>query len=73
MIKQSVTKLYRQHTTVVTGVPALVGKQLDLDVGDYLVWEVDSESDFVQVSKVVVRGKDDARKKRNPNRKNQGG
>lgn len=70
MKNQSVTKLYRQHTTVVTRVPTLVAKQLELNVGDFLVWQIDSESAFVQVSKVVAGGAHEARNKRNPTRKN---
>lgn len=69
MTKQCVTKLYRQHTTVVTGVPALVGEALELTVGDYLVWEVDKNSEFVQVSKVVAGGKVNVRNKGNSDRK----
>lgn len=56
MILKYVTKIYRQHTTLVTSIPFNVRAALELTSGDNLLWQVDENSDFVQISKVVPRG-----------------
>ena len=62
MVSQYVTKLHRQHTSVVTSVPRGVQRALELKSGEHLVWQVNEACQFVQVSKVVpggqYRGKD---------------
>jgi len=56
MHTEHVTKAYGQRTSVVTSIPYEVRLRLELTTGDYLVWQVDDSSDFVQISKVVARG-----------------
>jgi len=56
MVNQFVTKLYKQRTSTVTSVPVAVKQQLKLKKGDYLVWQVENNSNFVQISKVVTGG-----------------
>jgi len=73
MVNQYVTKIHRQHTSVVTSLPKAVREQLELTAGDNLFWEVDEASQFVQVCKVVRRGELNAANKRNSDRKDQGG
>lgn len=73
MVKPCVTKVHRQHNSVVTTVPVEVRVRLGLNAGDYIVWEVDDVSNFVQISKVVPGGSEDGGNKRNPDIKNQGG
>lgn len=69
MIRQYVTKTYKQRTTVVTSVPKAVRQQLELTRGGHLLWEVDENSDFVQCSSVVPRGKNYERSGGNSDRK----
>lgn len=53
MIGQYVTRTHRQHSTMVTSVPATVQKVLDLTKGCYLVWEVDSKHKIVTIRKIA--------------------
>lgn len=73
MALEYITKTYRQHATMVTSVPKEVRYQLELAMGEYLVWQVDSKSSFVQVSKVVPGGNEHGGDSRNPDRKDKGG
>jgi len=73
MVNQCVTKLYKQHTTVVSCIHPLVRKQLKVGAGDHLLWQVDEQSNFVQVSKVVFGGVQNEGDSRNSDRKDQGG
>lgn len=59
--RQYVTKLHRQHSSMVTSVPVMIRIHLELTNNDHLVWEVDDNSDFVQISKVVPMGKNHAK------------
>lgn len=70
---QHITKLYHQHTTVVSSIPAAVRAVLDLKIGDHVMWQVDDKSNFVQVCKVVPGGSSHGRSKGNPDRKDSGG
>jgi len=72
MVCQYVTKLYKQHTTVVTSVPIAVRDELGLKEGDNLLWEVDASTGFVQLCKVVRRGEINARDKRNSAKQDKG-
>lgn len=72
MVRQYVTKIHRQHTTAVTSIPKPVQTALELTSGDYLVWQVDKSSAFVQLSKVVAGGKNHGRGKKHSGRKNKG-
>lgn len=72
MTEQYVTRTHRQHTTIVTSIPKGVQMGLGLNKGDYLVWQVDGRSRFVQISKVVAGGKRNAKSDRNTGRKNPG-
>ena len=56
MVFKYMTKVYKQHTTMVTSLPIAVRDRLRLTKGDYLFWQVDRNSDFVQISKVEPRG-----------------
>lgn len=60
MIKEYVTKAYRQRTSMVTSVPIDVRIKLGLTIGDHIVWQVDESCNFVQLSKVVAGGNKDA-------------
>ena len=73
MVNPCVTKVHRQHNSVVTTVPVKVRVRLGLNAGDYIVWQVDDASNFVQISKVVAGGIQNGRGKRNTNRPNKGG
>lgn len=72
MVRQHVTKAYRQHGTTVTSVPLAVRVALDLKQGDYLMWQVDTASSFVQVCKVVPGGVENGGNSGNPDRKDKG-
>jgi len=69
MKNEYVTKVYRQRTSMVTSVPVDVRIRLGLSIGDHIVWQVDDESDFVQISKVVARGNKNDGAKRDIGRK----
>ena len=56
MTKHYITKLHRQHTTVVTSIPRAVQRVLEIKTGDHLIFQVNESSRFVQISKVVVAG-----------------
>ena len=73
MVYQYVTKAQRQHGTTVTSVPLAVKQALGLKQGDYLMWQVDIGSTFVQLSKVVTGGKNHGTDSRNTHREDQGG
>lgn len=73
MENQYVTKPYRQRSTTVTSVPVQVRNRLRLTKGDYLCWQVDMNSDFVQISKVVPGGKSNGRDTGNSDSEDQGG
>ncbi|MBA7706734.1 hypothetical protein ES703_115591 [subsurface metagenome] len=72
MAEQYVTRIHRQHTTVVTSIPKGVQSALELTSGEYLVWQVDRRSLFVQVSKVVAGGKRHDRGKGDSDKKDRG-
>ena len=72
MVHSCVTKVHRQHNSVVTTVPVEVRVRLGLNAGDYIVWEVDDVSNFVQISKVVSGGRKDIGSKRITNRPDSG-
>ncbi len=72
MVEQYVTRTHRQHTTVVTSIPKNVQHALKLTSGDYLVWQVDKSSAFVQLSKVVAGGEKHDRAKKHTGRKDKG-
>lgn len=73
MIYQYVTKVYRQHSTMITSVPKAVREELGITDQDNLLWEVDPVSGFVQMCKVVRRGEINAKDSRNSGRKDRGG
>ena len=73
MFYQYVTKLQQQHSTMVSSVPAAVRAVLGMKAGDHIMWQVDEESDFVQVCKVVPGRKSDVGIGTNTNQKDQGG
>ena len=56
MSKHYITKLHRQHTTVVTSIPKAVQRALDVKPGDHLIFQVNNSSRFVQISKVEPQG-----------------
>lgn len=66
MVNGCVTKVHRQHSSVVTTVPVEVRVRLGLSTGDYMLWQVDDVSNFVQISKVVAGGNKDVGDSRNP-------
>lgn len=73
MANTCITKIHRQHNSLVTTVPVEVRVRLGLNAGDYLVWQVGEVSNFVQISKVVPGGNKNGGDKRPSTRKNQGG
>lgn len=73
MIYQYVTKVYKQHQTIVTSIPKTVREELGIKRGDNLLWEVDMVTGFVQMCKVVPRGEIYGRDNRNSDRKDSGG
>lgn len=73
MVTECITKTYRQHATMVTSVPIEVRAQLDLAMGEYLVWQIDSNSPFVQVFKVIPGGNENVGDSRNTDRQDKGG
>lgn len=74
MVEQYVTKAHRQHTSVVTSIPKPVQQAMQLTSGDYLVFQVDKSSVFVQLSKLVARGdKHDRGTKHSDRESNAGG
>ena len=54
-----VHKITRQHGSFVVVVPMLVRSVLKLDPGDYLVFELDRDTNKVEVSKFETKGADD--------------
>ena len=73
MFYQYVTKLQQQHSTMVSSVPAAVRAVLGMKAGDHIMWQVDEESDFVQVCKVVPGGKSHGGDSGDSDRKDSGG
>lgn len=73
MATQYVTKVYGQRTSLVTSIPIGVRARLGLKKGGHLVWQVDEESNFVQILKVVARGNEHDRGKRDSDQKDKGG
>jgi len=69
MIHQHVTKVHNQHNSVVTTVPLNIRANLELKAGDFLLWQENTESNFVQISKVVAGGSENVRDSRNSDRK----
>lgn len=53
---QYITKVHKQHTSLMTSIPVHVQRQIELMKGDYLVWQVDENSDFVQICNFDARG-----------------
>lgn len=68
MSDQYVTKPYRQRTSMVTSLPIGVRVKLGLSNGDHIVWQVNDDSNFVQISKVVPGVKKNGRDSRSSNR-----
>ena len=73
MFEQYITKAYRQRTSLVTSIPIEVRVKLGMKKGDYIVWQVDEQSAYVQIRKVPVGGNSNDRSKGNYDRKDQGG
>jgi len=73
MSEQYITKVQKQHSTLVTSIPLAVRMKLELTKADHIVWQVDNLSEFVQISKVVSGGSSHDRSKGNSDRKDQGG
>lgn len=73
MVQHYVTKAHSQHTSVVTSIPKPVQKALGLASGDHLVWQVDSETFFVQLSNLIVQGDKHDRGTKHSDQKDQGG
>lgn len=63
--KQYVTRVHRQHSSLVTTMPLRVRSQLELTKGDHIVWTVDENSNFVQISNLVQGVCENVRDKRN--------
>lgn len=61
MVIQHVTKVHKQHSSMVTSVPIPVQVWLELTKESHIVWQVDTESNFVQVGRVVAGGKSHGR------------
>jgi len=53
MSEQYVTKTYGQRTSMVTSIPIGVRAKLGLTKGGHIVWQVDKNSNFVQISKLA--------------------
>ena len=68
-----ITKLHRQHTTVVTSIPRPVQRALEVQCGDHLIFQVSERSRFVQISKVEPQGEKNAGNNRNSGSEDQGG
>jgi len=73
MSKTYVTKIYQQRTSLVTSLPMEVRNRLGLTKGEHLVWQVDKDSNFVQISCVVAGGKSNEECSGNSARKDKGG
>lgn len=73
MSKDYVTKVYSQKTSLVTNIPKAVREKLELTKHSNLLWQVDENSCFVQICKVVPMGGIYAKSRRNRYRKDQGG
>ena len=52
-------KVTQQHGSIVVVIPMLVRFVLKLDPGDYMVFEVESDTNKVQVRKFETKGADD--------------
>lgn len=72
MVGQYVTRIHRQHSSVVTSVPKGVQQVLQLKSGDYLLWQVSEGSLFVQVCKVNPGGVGYAKDNERAGRENKG-
>jgi len=70
---QYVTKLHKQHSSIVSSIPKAMAEELELKAGNHLMWTVDTLSDDVQVCKVRSRTESDGSDKRNQHRKDKGG
>jgi len=68
MAEQYVTKVQRQHSSMVTSIPLVVRVKLGLKLADHIVWQVDEQSKFVQIFKVIYGGLKDDGNKRNSDR-----
>ena len=52
-------KITQQHGSIVVVIPMLVRSVLKLDPGDHLVFEVESDTNKVTMSKFEVKGSND--------------
>lgn len=73
MMYQYVTKLHKQHASIVSSIPVAMAEELGLKAGNYLMWTVDTQSDDVHVCKVRPRRKSDERARTDSDRKDKGG
>ncbi len=56
----NVHKVTQQHGSLVVVIPLVVRMALELDPSDYLVFELDRDTNKVEVSKFKTKGADDA-------------
>lgn len=63
--KQYVTRVHRQHSSIVTTIPIGVRRQLELTKGDHIVWVVSENSNFVQIYNLVTGDKNHVRDGKN--------
>lgn len=68
-----VHRLHRQHTSVVMTIPKLVCKDLSMCAGDYVVLSKNENGPGYILQKFISEDIRNVRKKRNTDRKNQGG
>ncbi len=60
-----VHKVYAQHSSLVVVIPLLITSELKLDAGDNIVFELDRDTNKVQMSKFETKGHYDGQDVRN--------
>lgn len=50
-----VTRIFRQHTSLLTTVPYVIRQALNLRRGDYIMWAVDTRNQRLTVSRVETK------------------
>ena len=67
-----VQKVYKVHTSCVVTVPALLRRWLDINAGDYVVFQYEAKKGRVTMHKFTGEGNKDGRSKGHSDRKDKG-
>ena len=64
-----IQRVHRQHCSLVVTFPYLLAQRQGIVAGDYLLFEGDEDSEFVKVSKVVHKGRQNGTSKKRTGRR----